>query len=287
MSATQMRRTSGQAGFTLVELMVSLLVGMMVIAALLAGYFAIAVSSRNTRALTQMTEDASAALGVLRTHVAQAGYSRPSGVAGQNFQRLYTEAAVAGCDGSFKDVTANIKNLECSDITGNDALKDAVSVAYEADTANSIASGGVPLDCLGNALTIIGTKPNDYYLNTSTFYVSNGVDGRGALFCRGNGGGTPQALVENIADLQVLYGVSLDLTADPVTVGYYGKASAVNMANVVSVRLCVVVMSSDEVMDDTTPYYDCSDTQVTPGDKRMYRAFRSTVLLHNRLKANL
>lgn len=282
-----MRRAPGQAGFTLVELMVSLMVGMMVVAALLAGYFAISVSSRHTRALTQMTEDASAALGVLRTHLAQAGYSRPSGVTPNGFQRIYTGAAVVGCDGSFKDVTAGIDALACADTTGNDALKDAVSVAYEADTANSIASGGKPLDCLGNALTSIGTAPNAYYLNTSTFYIASGVDGRGALFCRGNGGGTPQALVENIADLQVLYGISTNLNADPVTVGYYGKASAVNMASVVAVRLCVVVMSSDEVMDDKTPYFNCSDTQVTPTDKRMYRAFRSTVLLHNRLKANL
>ncbi|MBQ0961362.1 PilW family protein [Ideonella sp. 4Y11] len=282
-----MRRSSGQGGFTLVELMVSLMVGMMVVAALLAGYFAISVSSRHTRALTQMTEDASAALGVLRTHVAQAGYSRPVGVTTDGFQRVYAGAAVMGCDSSFKDVTAAIGALACADVTGNDALKDAVSVAYEADVANSIASAGVPLDCLGNALTIIGTGTNAYYLNTSTFYISNGVDGRGALFCRGSGGGTPQTLVENIADLQVLYGISTSLTANPVTVAYYGKASNVNMANVVAVRLCVVVMSSDEVMDDKTPYYDCSDTQVTPADKRMYRAFRSTVLLHNRLKANL
>jgi type IV pilus assembly protein PilW len=279
-----MRRMSGQAGFTLVELMVSLLVGMMVVAALLAGYFAISVSNRHTRALTQMSEDASAALSVMRGHLAQAGYSRPNGGTKTGFTLVFSGTALRGCDSSFVDPTLAIDALTCADSTGNDALRDAVSVTYEADTSNSIASGGVPLDCLGNALTSIGTAPNKYYLSTSTFYVANGVGNRRALFCRGSGGGTAQALVENIEDLQILYGVKNGVDV-PARVAYYGKASKpVPWASVAAVRLCVLVASSDEVMDDKTPYYDCSDTQVTPGDKRMYRAFRSTVLLYNRLR---
>ncbi|MBN8486857.1 MAG: PilW family protein [Burkholderiales bacterium] len=283
-------RAPGQTGFTLVELMVALVVGMMVIAALLAGYFAISVSNRHTRAMTQMSEDAGAALSVLRSHLAQAGYSRPVSGDSNGFQRAWLQSQstfVRGCDSGFTDPTKAIGLLACEDSSGNDALHDAVSVAYEADTSNSITSGGVPLDCLGNALTLVGGA-NSYYLNTSTFYLDDGVGNRRALFCRGSGGGTAQALVENVEDLQILYGVraTSDPPGTPVRVAFYGKASKpVAWANVVSVRLCVVVASSDEVMDDAAPYYDCSDTEVVPNDKRMYRAFRSTVLLHNRLGA--
>jgi type IV pilus assembly protein PilW len=285
MKTSALRRMTRQSGFTLVELMVALVVGAMVIAALLAGYFAISVSNRHTRAITQMSEDASAALSILRTHLAQGGYSRPvAGIPNGGFQRAWAGNFVIGCDSSFIDPTADIGSLACADNTGNDALPDAVSVAYEADTSNSIASGGVPLDCLGNALTLVAGA-NSYYLNTSTFYVADGVGGRRALFCHGNGGGTAQALVENVQDLQVLYGVR-HATDTPRRVAYYDEASKpIPWASVIAVRLCVVVTSSDEVMDNVTPYYDCSDTEVTPDDRRLYRAFRSTVLLHNRLGA--
>ena len=93
------------------------------------------------------------------------------------------------------------------------------------------------------------------------------------------------ALVENIQDLQIQYGVSNDLSAAPAKVAYYAKAVDAAMDSVIAVRLCVLVASADEVMDEKTDYYNCQDTKVTPGDKRMYRSFRSTVLLPNRLGA--
>lgn len=276
-----------QRGFTLVELMVSLVVGSMVIAALLAGYYAISVSSRHTRAVSQMTEDAAAALSILRGQVTQAGYSRPTGPSGKGFQRLYTGKALMGCDSAFSDLSVAIGALTCADTTGSDAFQDSIAVSYEADATNSLQSGGTPLDCLGNALTQIGVAPNNYWLAYSRFYLSTGAGGRRALFCRGEGNASGQALVENIQDLQIQYGVSNDLSAAPAKVAYYAKAvdAALVMDNVIAVRLCVLVASADEVMDDKTDYYNCQDSKVTPADKRMYRAFRSTVLLPNRLGA--
>ena len=275
----------GQRGFTLVELMVALVVGSMVIAALLAGYYAISVSSRHTRAMTQMTDDAAAALSILRGQLTQAGYSRPTGPNAKGFQRLYTGKAVMGCDGDFNDLSVAIGALTCKDTTGNDNLKDSVAVSYEADASNSLQSGGTPLDCLGNSLTQLGTAPNTYWVSYSRFYVATGAGSRTALFCRGDGNPSGQALVENIEDLQIQYGVSNDLTASPARVAYYAKAVDAAMDSVIAVRLCVLVASADEVMDEKTDYYNCQDTKVTPGDKRMYRSFRSTVLLPNRLGA--
>lgn len=278
-----------QRGFSLIELMVTLIVGMMVVGALLAGYFAISVSSRNTQAMSQVTEDASIALGMLRGQIAQAGYSRPVGSNGSRFQRAYAGAALAGCDSAFSDLSLAIAALTCVDTSGSTAFTDSIAVAYEADASNSVTSGGVPLDCLGNSLTVVAGA-NPYYLGYSRFYIATSkVSSRNALYCRGPGSASGQALVENIEDMQIQYGVSNNVNQAGVTaqVAYYAGAAAVNtavaMGNVVSVRICVVVASTDEVMDDRTPYMNCQNARTTPNDRRMYRTFRSTVLLHNRL----
>jgi len=288
-----------QSGFSLVELMVSLMVGLMVVGALMATYYSMSVSGRQGQAMSQITEDASLALNMLRGQVAQAAYSRPiAAPAGTAFTRAYTGAAIAVCDGDFTDPSVAIGTLTCVSNTGVDTLTDSLAVAYEADTSNSVASGGVPLDCLGNALAYTGVAPTGYYLNYSRFYLATSkVSTRKALYCRGPGSASGQALVENVEDMQVLYGVTNTLAplVPPAQVDAYVKASAfpyvnplaagqmVTMANVISVRLCITVASTDEVLDEPTAYRNCQNTSVTPTDRRIYRTFRSTVLLPNRL----
>ena len=273
-------------GFSLIELMVALLVGMLVVGALMAGYYAVTVSNRNGQARAQVTEDASIALNMLRTHLVEAGYSRVVSVGATKFVQAYTGRAVFGCDGAFVDPSLDIGALTCAGTSGSDSL----AVAYEADSTskgNSLLSGGVPLDCLGNTLSVIAGPSGNYYLNYSRFYLAtSGVSTHLALYCRGPGNNTGQALVENIEDLQIKYGTTTaaGISAKPVPVVEYVDAKDVaDWALVVTVRVCVVAASTNEVMDDKTPYIDCQGNKVTPSDKRMYRAFTSTVVLHNRL----
>src|SRR3954470_22957219 len=68
-------RAARQAGFTLVEVMVSLVIGLAVVSALIAAYVASFQSGRHNDAMVQMTEDATLALTVMRQQVAQAGFS--------------------------------------------------------------------------------------------------------------------------------------------------------------------------------------------------------------------
>jgi type IV pilus assembly protein PilW len=249
-----------QHGFSLVELLVSLLVGMLVVGALLAGYYVLAVSQRHTRAMAQLTEDASTALAMLRLQLSQAGYSRPVGPGSGRFQRAYSAQSLAACDGAFGDLSKAIGALGCEKTDNDDTLPDAVAVVYEADTSNSVSNGGVPLDCLGNPITASSASPlllayHRYYVDTSQ------VSARRALYCRGPGDATGQAVVENVEDLQIEYGISNDMAAAPARAASYANASTANAAgtlsNAVSVRLCLVVASTDEVMDEKTPYTNC------------------------------
>lgn len=293
-----------QRGFSLVELMVALVVGLAVVAALLATLSATSTSSKHSQAMAQMSQDASTALNMLREQLAHVGYSHvvnvdakgkfvkayPGGVAG------YTSGpGLMGCSSAFTDAgAANIDALGCSG-----AGEDAIAVAYEADDKNDVSSAaGVPLDCLGNELAKVGPPANQFYLADNRFYLAT-PDGatHPALYCRGNGGkGSTQALVENIEEMRIRYGVAANPGVNPIQVGYYAKASSLNpgaapltpaYANVVSVRVCVLVVSADKVMEKVgtayPEYRDCDDVKQKSNDAYMRRAFTSTVVLQNTL----
>ena len=280
-----------QRGFSLVELMVALLVGMMVIAALSAIFLATSVSGRHGQAMAQMTEDASTALTMLRNQVSQVGYSRPKAAlnAGR-YAPVYAGASLRGCEsGAFSDLSVDIAALTCTAGAANSP--DALAVAYEADARNSISTAGVPLDCLGNSLGAVGVAPDAYYLAYNRYYLATPAGAaHKSLYCRGPGSNTPQALVENIADLQIRYGVANQAVA-PVQVGFYGRPGdvGVDFSQVVSVRICVVVTSTNKVMEkdpntnNWPTYRNCEGADTLPADGYMYRAFTSTVVLPNRL----
>lgn len=271
----------GPRGFTLVELMVAMAIGLVVLAAMYSGYLAASRTTGVGRALSQITEDASAAMGVLRSQVNAAAYSAPiGGPAGAGTGFTYNASTsdwVRGCDADFADMTQPIGTLSCG-TSGSHAL----AVAYEANEFNSItklvAGVKVPMDCLGNTLTLTG----GYYLSYSRFYIHDH-----ALYCLGPGNPSGQALVENVSDMQISYGVA---PAGGHVAASYKTASEVEAAGawprVVSVRVCLVVSSVDAVLDAATPYQGCDPfadpTTPAAGDRHMYRSFTSTFVIQNR-----
>ena len=276
-----------QAGFSLVELLISMVIGMVVVGAVLSAYLAAGSSGRNGRALAQITEDASIAMSVLRSNISMVGYGKATGVDPDGlFTKNYGGLGVFGCNGAFTDASRTIDQLACE---AGDA-PDSIAVAYEADRWNSVDSGGVPLDCLGNKITAAG----GYYLAYNRFYVAGGQ-----LLCRGPGSNAAQALVDNVEDMKIFYGVAGNTFArkGPAThrVAYFGSASVFNdlgrdvaSNGLMSVRVCLVIRSADSVLDAPADYHGCSgDVKVDAGDRHLYRTFTSTIVLQNHVGAVL
>ncbi len=271
------------AGFSLVELMIAMVIGFVVVGAVFSAYLNAGSSGRSGRALSQMTEDASLAFNVLRSGLNMVGYSAPTDVKDGKFVKAYNGLGLFGCDTAFTDTSKSIDQLTC-DAKGT---SDTIAVVYQADEHNSVVSGADPLDCLGNAIKAIpGPAP---YLNYSRYYVQNNQ-----LFCLGPGNDKAQALVDNVADLQFMYGVSNPTPGKPETyrvIRYsaaadMGLPNAVDWANTMSIRVCLVVRSADAVLSEAMGYQGCSGAvPATPGDLHMYRMFTSTVVLQNRVGA--
>lgn len=272
-----------QKGFSLVELMISLVIGMVIVGAVFAAYLSSGTSSKASQALAQITEDATISLNVMRSSVSMVGYGSATSANPKTgkFVKQYSGVGgtpgIFGCESGFT-VDSNkwdgpIEKLACD--AGGDGA--SIAVAYEADSYNSVlSSGGKPIDCLGVELN----NAPGYYLAYNRYYVS-----KGALYCLGGAKDTPaQALVDNIESLDIRYGVAS--AALPNQAVKYLKADAMNAADfdhTVSVRICVVVKSTDQVLDQAMKYLDCGGNEVDAADRRLYRAFTTTVVLQNRV----
>ncbi len=236
---------------------------------------------------------------------------------------------IVGCDNGFVNGRAHelqISLLGCNQKAGPDAL----AVVYEADASNTYpTSAGRPTDCLNNALPTrpadangtvddasnAGSKDHDVILASNKFYLDTGPNGNSELYCLGNGRGTispaddtlpstgtgsavfPQPLVENIYDLQILYGVA-DITgtgANAVVnknaVAYLSATDLNSLTGsdkwnrVVSARICIEVRSAVTVnTSEQTKYVNCQGVVSNPPDStHLVRTFTTTVVLHNRI----
>lgn len=279
-----------QTGLSLVELIVAMVIGLTVVGAALSMYISSGFTSRGSSALSQMTEDASIALSLLRSQVAMAGYGRPIGVnmSTNALVKEYTGEAIFGCTGG---PTAETKGSPLNSVTctNNGAQPDSITVLYQADVNNTVPTTATPprpTDCLGNSFAARGgldIAENRYYVDSNT------------LVCLGNGNASPQPLVENIQDMKILYGVAdatgaasngvaeRYLTAQQIAGTTVPALGSTLWTRVTSARICIVVRSETQVLDEVTNYFGCDGQPQTPPDRRLYRAFTTTVVLQNRL----
>jgi type IV pilus assembly protein PilW len=225
-------------GLSLIELMVSLVIGMIIVLATISTYLGSSGASRVAEAQGRMNEDAQAALTILTQQLRMAGNNpkQPNRLSSSPRNPVFdaTTYIVRGCEGKFSNITgaANLPALTC--VAGTSTLPDSIAVSYEADQFNTVkTSGSAATDCLGqtlpattaNVTTVAGgttatsavtfnVADNRFYIGTSTVVVSP------SLYCKGNGGVNPQPLVENIEDMQFTYGTAPASTATGTVSGY-------------------------------------------------------------------
>lgn len=278
-----------QRGLSLVELLVGLAIGLTVIGSAVALYLSSGHAYRHTQAITQMTEDASVALTILRTQIGLAGYGNPSGLdsLGQ-ITRAFNGQGLYGCTGGITAASIGLSELNDLVCDNDSAQPDAIVVRYEADTRNTLPTAtGIPTDCLGNSTPLVdGT----HHVADNRFFVRNHT-----LSCQGNGHNIAQPLVDHIVDLKIRYGISASSAGNPdvLTLRYLSAqevsdtaapaATSPQWRQVKAVRLCLLLRSELEVQDTPMSYIDCEGVPQTAPDLRLYRAFHTTVSLPNPL----
>ncbi|MGH8758166.1 MAG: PilW family protein, partial [Burkholderiales bacterium] len=173
----------------------------------------------------------------------------------------------------------------------------AIEMSYEADLANSVpTSGGFPSDCLGNSLEYVGLAVSGitYYVTHNRYYLATGSTGRSELHCasaakNSAGNSIPgQPLVDNVEGMQILYGES-GAAGSRQIVRYVTASNVSDWQNIISVRLCLLMRSADQVLsgEDTTAgmagYLDCNSAAQTSADRYLRRAYFLTTTLRNKM----
>jgi type IV pilus assembly protein PilW len=251
-------RLRTQTGFTLVELMVAMTLGLLLTVVIGQIFVTSKEGFRTTEDLSRLQENARFAATQLGRTVRMAAFmTDPLG----NRTVIFPPAALA-IDGT----------------DGGGSVSDTLTVRYQ--------GSGLPLsdntvfDCQGNA--IAGNA-----LAVARYFLAAGADGAGALFCDNTNTVGPLALgpielASGVENMQVLYGEDTD--ADGTANRYVTRTNVGNMDNVVSVRIALLLRSANEVATapDTRTYTLLGTAYNPVDDRRLRRFYTTTIALRNR-----
>ena len=296
-----------QRGRTLLELMISISIGLVVIGAVFVVYLGTTASSRQSSANNRISEDAAIAMAILGNNLRMAGYSPPralfspgsalvDGVKAVVPDRHYVGPAIRGCDFGFSSAA----NVAFDLITCNPSSSPgpaAFVVRYEGDSFNTIPISGNPSDCLTNGITANTVSTYDatsYKLVESRFSVDTSAsNGTPELYCAGSGGAAPftrQPLMQFVENMAISYGIAEDnLGGNVVRFVSQTQLDAITpgttdslWARVVSVKLCLVLRSETRDQNGGGNYIDCAGNSVASPNGFIRRSFTSVFALRNR-----
>jgi len=270
-STPQLGMPRHQTGFSLVELMIALTLGLIVLLAISSIYIGSQQTYRVQEDNARIQEAGRYALEVIGRSIRQAGAN-----AEMNFNKTATELQcnVAG-------VCNAIGGVNGATVTDPDRL----SVQFYAGSDELIAGLWIARDCTGGQVAL-------GVVVTNTFDIT-GTN----LRCTGSVGGV-QPLVENVEDLQVVYGIDTDISGSPNFRSadlYVAAPTAAQWPNVVTARVCVRIRSANNGLT-TSPqtFLNCAGAVgtatgaaafSTAGDLRLHRSFVATYNLRNRVAA--
>ena len=327
----------GQAGFSLVELMVSVAVGLLLLVIVLKIFLGSNDTYRVTENYSRLQENGRYIMDEMSRDIRMAGYmgcsknakihllvdstdkswatfnqaiqgyeSVPSGLglkeaevmADTDIVRVQRASAADGnLTGNLETDDANIKiSSNPDDFAAGDTLivADCASADIFCATSVSSASGKVNIahakSCNGGTAPklskLYGPNAQVMRLSTSIYYIGAGSEGCEAhMLCRKTLSGSAlvvEQLIDNVENMQLEYG--LDTDGDAAANRFVSAPSVgdSNWNNVVSVRLHLLLRSSQSNLTPSPQAYTFNGATVTPTDRRMRRVYSSTVTLRNR-----
>jgi type IV pilus assembly protein PilW len=249
-----------QRGHTLLELSISVALGLIIVVAMVSLYRGQRFSFERAAETARLHEAAATALDLIGQQMQMAGFASASNSLTGNLPTLFgcTKGRPVGADNA----------PSCETLTSR---SDGVLVRYAADTVSTWpSSSGSPTDCLGQNSS--GEQiTNRFYARASSSTVEP------ELYCEGSGKpGTGQPLVEGIERLKIDYWLN--------DASFAVDANAIARDRwplVVAVDLCVLVRGELGSGAGRPRYTDCEGTLVVSSDGRIRQAFWRRIALRN------
>lgn len=329
---------SKQAGLSMIELLISSVIGVFLIAGVITNFVGTKDSERVRAAMSEMDANARVAMDILRQTVSHASYSSISDLGGAK-ESFYSASSDPLADTQCRDNVAdtlfkgNVKGIQDKPTEdGKLGGSDQMTIVHKAD--NPCEAGGVAeceagganaakinaekgnklvyYDCLGGGADkkslsvscssdpISGMYDNSKAKIYSAFFLKKGKKKKQTytnLACFGSRSGESQDLVENVENMQILYGVTdtagtryLNAT-DVQTADLWSAVSRVQIALLIRSSIKNVIKKqtknlnkTDTLSSDNNYFtYKLLDQDITINnkDKRLYRVYSTTILLAN------
>lgn len=266
----QFNRHKRQAGVTLVEMMISVVLGLLLMAGVITFFISTKQGHRLQSGMGMMQENGRAALHILFRDILMAGYPKSASVdAILDLQTIIDNDPLPG------NVTAILGANADNDPTDADptSRSDALGIQYQTD-----------LDCLGAATPASGYAKNVYSV---VYTAADDSDLVCTTLAEDNTLLDSQTLIEGVENMQILYGVDDDTSDNISNATRYLRAGNVTDWNaVISIRIGILVNSIDTLSTtDDTATYDLlgQGTIAAKGDRMRRRSHTSTITIRNRL----
>ena len=250
-SSVNTSKRLSQAGLTLLELLVSMGLGLLLLIGMGTIYLGSKQTYRMQESNARLQETGRYALEIIGRSIRQAGFTD------MTTKTQFTGTPIQGTNGASTN-------------------PDTLTVQYDWMSGDSACDGDTTRADGTPALP--GDQIQDYFnLDAATFQLRcDGVIAPPVLGVPGAG----IAIVDGVEDFQVLYGIDTDTDQ---SANFY-TASPANWAQVVSARVCVLVRSANQGLTDTNQrYLNCAGALITAADRRLRRTFVATFNLRNRV----
>ncbi|WP_374402244.1 PilW family protein [Niveibacterium sp.] len=283
-----------QAGVSLIELMVSMVIGMLVVLAATQLFSGNINASRATQSIVQIQDGARIGFDTLTRHVRMAGYHPVASLTNFNSGNVACANQVVQAICGINDQGAPTPNLS-----------DEVRVRFWGTDGTVVGTAdSATVDCEGLVVSStqiveerfhivnLPTNPGDATTNTPTL-VCDVVRGAGNI-ALGGPVAAQVPLVYGVDTMQVLYGEDSDGNGNP---DIWRNATAANMANVVGVQIAMVLRGEGR-NNPSMPYTyrlfgetyggaavgDPGANFLDPNDQRARRVVSFSVNLRNRVR---
>ena len=230
-------KNKSQRGLSLVELMVSIVLGLLIVAVVAQLFLGSKQTYRTQDGAARLQESARYALGLLTREFRLARY-----------HPIDPNAAFA-----------TLAHVAAQNDTGFSA-SDEITVRYFGrDNSAGTAADGSIFDCLGGA----AKRTTD--LVVDRFYIAQDAanNNEPSLYCDNGAGGQP--LIAGVESMQMLFGEDTDFDGAP---NRFRPADIVNMNNVVTVRVSLLMRTTTQSIatQADTRLYNHFGESYAPGD---------------------
>lgn len=272
-----------ESGFSIVEMMISITIGMVIVLFISSLFVSSKSSSQMSDDNARLQEDGRLAMTLLGRNLTQAGYGEPIGFASRQIVTAFNGQGFHACDGGYATPEDLSSNACANSVNGGTAFQ----VSYQVEQFNGNTGAGA--DCNGQA------APNGIALNRFFLKTKSGESTQ-SLYCAGNGNPNAQPLLSNVEAMSLSYGIDTDGDLNPDTFTNSATDALVlspetvvsrGYKGVVSVTVCLQLVSSGYVAPELQTYRNCNGTMVTSGDRKMHIVLRNVFALRNNSGATL